>query len=131
LGEQPVYNVIATIPGTEKPNEYVMLSAHFDSWDGSWGATDNSTGTLTMLEAMRILKKAYPHPKRTILVGHWSGEEEGEVCSKAFTEDHPEVLKGLEALFNQDNGTGRIVRIGGGGRVHAPEHLNAWLAKIP
>ncbi|HET9985894.1 MAG TPA: M20/M25/M40 family metallo-hydrolase [Longimicrobiales bacterium] len=131
LGEQPVYNVIATIPGTEKPDEYVMLSAHFDSWDGSSGATDNGTGTLTMLEAMRILKTVYPHPKRTILVGHWSGEEEGEVGSKAFTEDHPEVLKGLEALFNQDNGTGRIVRIGGGGLVHAPEHLNAWLAEVP
>ncbi len=131
LGEQPVYNVIATIPGTEKPDEYVMLSAHFDSWDGSSGATDNGTGTLTMLEAMRILKSVYPHPKRTILVGHWSGEEEGEVGSKAFTEDHPEILRGLQALFNQDNGTGRIVRIGGGGLVHAPEHLNRYLAAIP
>ncbi len=131
LGEQPVYNVVAAIPGTETPDEYVMLSAHFDSWDGSSGATDNGTGTLTMLEAMRILKRVYPHPKRTILVGHWSGEEEGEVGSKAFTEDHPEVLRGLQALFNQDNGTGRIVRIGGAGLVHAPEHLNAWLAEIP
>ena len=131
LGEQPVYNVIATIPGTEHPDEYVMLSAHFDSWDGSSGATDNGTGTLTMMEAMRILKQVYPKPKRTILVGHWSGEEEGEVGSKAFTEDHPEVLQGLEALFNQDNGTGRIVRIGGAGLVHAPEHVNAWLALVP
>ncbi|HEX5439013.1 MAG TPA: M20/M25/M40 family metallo-hydrolase, partial [Gemmatimonadaceae bacterium] len=115
LGERPVYNTIAEIKGTEHPDQYVMLSAHFDSWDGSSGATDNGTGTLTMLEAMRILKQVYPHPKRTILVGHWSGEEEGEVGSKAFTEDHPEVLKGLQALFNQDNGTGRIVRINGGG----------------
>jgi Zn-dependent M28 family amino/carboxypeptidase len=131
LGEQPVYNVIARIPGTEHPDEYVMLSAHFDSWDGSSGATDNGTGTLTMLEAMRILKQVYPTPKRTILVGHWSGEEEGEVGSKAFTEDHPEVLKGLEALFNQDNGTGRVVRIGGAGLVHAPEHVNAWLGLVP
>ena len=131
LGEQPVYNVIASLPGTEHPDEYVVLSAHFDSWDGSSGATDNGTGTLTMMEAMRILKQVYPHPKRTILVGHWSGEEEGEVGSKAFTEDHPEVLQGLEALFNQDNGTGRIVRIGGAGLVHAPEHVNAWLALVP
>ncbi|HZD03592.1 MAG TPA: M20/M25/M40 family metallo-hydrolase, partial [Longimicrobiales bacterium] len=131
LGEQPVYNVIATIPGTELPGEYVIMSAHFDSWDGSSGATDNGTGTLTMLEAMRILQQVYPQPRRTVLVGHWSGEEEGEVGSKAFTEDHPEVLSGLQALFNQDNGTGRIVRIGGGGLVHAPEHLNAWLARVP
>jgi len=131
LGEQPVYNVVASIKGTEHPDEYVMLSAHFDSWDGSSGATDNGTGTLTMLEAMRILKAAYPKPKRTILVGHWSGEEEGEVGSKAFTEDHPDVLKGLQALFNQDNGTGRIRSVGGGGLVHSPEHINDWLGKIP
>jgi Zn-dependent M28 family amino/carboxypeptidase len=131
LGEQPVYNVIAELKGKQLPNEYVMLSAHFDSWDGSSGATDNGTGTLTMLEAMRILKQVYPNPRRTILVGHWSGEEEGEVGSKAFTEDHPEVLSGLQALFNQDNGTGRIRNIGGAGLVHSPEHINAWLDQIP
>ncbi|MEO5800009.1 MAG: M20/M25/M40 family metallo-hydrolase [Gemmatimonadales bacterium] len=131
LGEQPVFNTVAMIRGTEKPDEYVMLSAHFDSWDGSSGATDNGTGTLTMMEAMRILKTAYPKPKRTILVGHWSGEEEGEVGSKAFTEDHPDILKGLMALFNQDNGTGRIVRMGGGGLVNSPDHINSWLAKLP
>ncbi len=131
LGEQPVFNVVATIPGTEKPNEYVVLSAHFDSWDGGSGATDNGTGTLTMLEAMRILQKAYPHPKRTIIAGHWAGEEEGEVGSKAFTEDHPEVIKGLQAVFNQDNGTGPIQSISGGGMVDSPEHVNRWLSAIP
>ena len=131
LGERPVYNTIAEIKGTEHPDQYVMLSAHFDSWDGSSGATDNGTGTLTMLEAMRILKQVYPHPKRTILVGHWSGEEEGEVGSKAFTEDHPEVLQGLQALFNQDNGTGRIVRINGGGLPDAATHIIQWLDKVP
>ncbi len=130
-GEEPVFNTIAEIKGTEKPDEYVMLSAHFDSWDGSSGATDNGTGTLTMMEAMRILKQVYPHPKRTILVGHWSGEEEGEVGSKAFTEDHPEVIKGLQALFNQDNGTGRVVRMGGAGLPNAAVHITAWLSKLP
>jgi hypothetical protein len=58
LGEQPAFNTIAMIKGSEKPDEYVMLSAHFDSWDGSSGATDNGTGTLMAMEAMRILKKA-------------------------------------------------------------------------
>lgn len=131
LGEQPVFNVVATIKGSEKPNEYVVLSAHYDSWDGSSGATDNGTGTLTMLEAMRILKHAYPHPKRTIIAGHWSGEEEGEVGSKAFTEDHPEVIAGLQTVFNQDNGTGPIRRIGGGGMVESPEHVTRWVSAIP
>ncbi len=131
LGEQPVFNVVAMVKGSEKPDEYVVLSSHFDSWDGGSGATDNGTGTLTMLEAMRILHDVYPHPKRTIIAGHWSGEEEGEVGSKAFTEDHPEVIKGLQDVFNQDNGTGRIQSIGGGGMVHSPEHVNMWLAAIP
>lgn len=131
LGEQPVFNVVAMIKGSEKPNEYVVLSAHYDSWDGSSGATDNGTGTITMLEAMRILQKAYPHPKRTIIAGHWSGEEEGEVGSKAFTEDHPEVIAGLQTVFNQDNGTGAIKSLGGGGMVESPEHVNRWLSAIP
>ena len=131
LGDQPVFNTIATIRGSEKPDEYVVLSAHFDSWDGSSGATDNGTGTITMLEAMRILHEVYPHPKRTILVGHWLGEEEGLVGSRAFAEDHPEVVKGLQALFNQDNGTGRIVRMGGGGLVNSPDHIRGWLARLP
>jgi hypothetical protein len=131
LGEQPVFNVVASIKGTQLPNEYVMMSAHFDSWDGSSGATDNGTGTVTMLEAMRILKMVYPNPKRTILVGHWSGEEEGEVGSKAFAEDHPEVIKGLQGLFNQDNGTGRIQRINPGGFGDAGNHLLTWLDKMP
>jgi len=131
LGERPVFNTIAELKGTELPDQYVMMSAHFDSWDGSSGATDNGTGTLTMMEAMRILKQVYPHPRRTILVGHWSGEEEGEVGSKAFTEDHPEVLKGLQALFNQDNGTGRIVRMSGAGLPDAATHISEWLNKVP
>ena len=131
LGEQPMYNTVAMIRGAEKPDEYVVLSAHFDSWDGSSGATDNGTGTLTMLEAMRILKEVYPRPRRTIIAGHWSGEEEGEVGSRAFTEDHPEVIKGLQALFNQDNGTGRIVRITGAGLPDAAEHMARWIAALP
>jgi Zn-dependent M28 family amino/carboxypeptidase len=119
------------IRGSEKPDEYVVLSAHFDSWDGSSGATDNGTGTLTMMEAMRLLKQAYPKPKRTIIVGHWIGEEEGEVGSRAFTEDHPEVIKGLQALFNQDNGTGRVMRISGAGLPDASAHMMRWLSQIP
>ena len=131
LGTVPTFNTIAEIKGTEKPDEYVMLSAHFDSWDGGTGATDNGTGTLTMMEALRILKKVYPNPKRTILVGHWGSEEEGLNGSRAFVEDHPEIVKNLQALFNQDNGTGRVVNISGQGFLHAGEYLSKWLAAVP
>ncbi|MEP6614243.1 MAG: M20/M25/M40 family metallo-hydrolase [Mucilaginibacter sp.] len=131
LGIVPTFNTIAEIKGTEKPDEYVMLSAHFDSWDGGTGATDNGTGTLTMMEAMRLLKKYYPHPKRTILVGHWGSEEEGLNGSRAFVEDHPEIVKNLQALFNQDNGTGRVVNLGGAGYTDAKDYLGRWLAAVP
>lgn len=131
LGEVPTFNTLAEIRGTEKPNEYVMLSAHFDSWDGATGATDNGTGTMVMMEAMRILKKVYPNPKRTILVGHWGSEEQGLNGSRAFVEDHPEIVSNLQALFNQDNGTGRVVNLGGAGYAKAGEYLGRWLSAVP
>jgi hypothetical protein len=130
-GTVPTFNTIAEIKGTEKPNEYVMLSAHFDSWDGGTGATDNGTGTIVMMEAMRILKLIYPNPKRTILVGHWGSEEQGLNGSSSFVEDNPEVVNGLQALFNQDNGTGRVVNISGQGFLHAYEFINRWMSAVP
>lgn len=131
LGEVPTFNTVAVLPGTEKPDEYILLSAHFDSWDGASGATDNATGTVTMMEAMRILKQVYPNPKRTILVGHWGGEEQGLNGSRAFAEDHPEIVEGLQALFNQDNGTGRVVNISMQGLTGAGEHFGRWFAQLP
>jgi hypothetical protein len=130
-GEVPTFNTVAEIRGSERPNEYVVLSAHFDSWDAGTGATDNGTGTVTMLEALRILKQAYPNPKRTILVGHWVSEEQGLNGSRAFVEDHPEVVTGLQALFNQDNGTGRIENISGAGLVGAGASLGRWASQMP
>jgi Iap family predicted aminopeptidase len=131
LGEVPVWNTIAVIRGSGLPDEYVLLSAHFDSWDGASGATDNGTGTVTMMEAMRILKTIYPNPKRTLLVGHWNGEEQGLKGSRAFAASHPEVVNGLQALFNQDEGTGRIARISMQGLARAGEVFRRWLARLP
>ncbi|MBT8182757.1 MAG: M20/M25/M40 family metallo-hydrolase [Eudoraea sp.] len=131
LGRVPTFNTIATIPGTKFPKEYVVLSAHFDSWDGATGATDNGTGTITMMEAARILKKIYPNPKRTIIIGLWGSEEQGLNGSRAFVEDRPEVVKGLQALFNQDNGTGRVVKISGQGFLDAYDYLGHWLQAVP
>jgi carboxypeptidase Q len=130
-GIVPTFNTIAEIKGSEKPDEYVILSAHFDSWDGGTGATDNGTGTLTMMEAMRILKKVYPDPKRTILVGHWGSEEQGLNGSRAFVEDHPEIVNNIQVVFNQDNGTGRVANLSGQGFLHAYEYLTRWLAPLP
>lgn len=131
LGEVPTYNTIAEMKGAVQPDEYVVLSAHFDSWDGASGATDNGTGSIVMLEAMRILKAVYPTPRRTILAGHWSGEEQGLNGSRAWAADHPEVVRGMQALFNQDNGTGRVRTIGLQGLVGAAPQFAAWMARIP
>ncbi len=131
LGEVPAFNTIAEIKGTEKPEEYVILSAHFDSWDGGTGATDNGTGSIMMMEVARILKKLYPNPKRTILVGLWGSEEQGLNGSRAFVEDHPEIVANVQALFNQDNGTGRVVRLSGQGFLHSYDYLGRWLAAVP
>jgi hypothetical protein len=131
LGTAPQFNVIAELKGRELPNEYVVLSAHYDSWHAATGATDNGTGTITMLEAMRLLHTAYPAPRRTILVGHWGGEEVGLVGSRAFSEDHPEVLAGLQALFNQDNGTWRVELIEASGFARAGGNIARWVAHVP
>ena len=131
LGEQPVSNTLAEIKGSSRAREYVMLSAHMDSWEASSGATDNATGTIMMLEALRILKSIGYKPKRTILAGHWAGEEQGLNGSRSFVKDHPEVVSGLHALFNQDNGTGRIVGLNASGLVSADTVLRSYLSQLP
>lgn len=130
-GEQPVFNVVAELKGRQLPNEYVVLSAHLDSFDSSSGATDNGTGTIMMMEAMRILKATYGNPKRTILVGHWGGEEQGENGSGSFAADHPEVVNGLQVGFNHDNGTWRIEAIRMQGYNEAEAQVNKWLRQLP
>jgi len=131
LGPVPAFNTIGMIRGSEKPDEYVILSAHFDSHDGGSGATDDGTGTLIMMESMRILKKYYPNPKRTIIVGHWGSEEQGLNGSRAFAKDHPDIVDKVQAVFNQDNGTGRVVGTSAMGLLSAAEHLARWLSRVP
>lgn len=131
LPEATSFNTVGMIRGKEKPNEYVILSAHLDSWDGAQGATDNGTGVLTMLETMRILKKYYPNNKRTIILGLWGSEEQGLNGSRGFVSDHPEIMKGVQAAFNQDNGTGRVVDISGQGFVDSYKYIGRWLNAAP
>jgi carboxypeptidase Q len=131
LGETPTYNTVGRIRGSELPDEYVVLSAHLDTWHGATGATDNGTGTIVMMEAMRILRSVLPNPRRTIVVGHWGGEEQGLNGSAAFAEDNPEILEGMQILLNQDNGTGRISEIGMQGFIGAGPFFARWLAQVP
>jgi carboxypeptidase Q len=131
LGEQPVFNTIGMIRGSELPDEYVMVSAHFDSWDAGSGATDNGTGSILMLETLRILSEVYPNPRRTIMIGLWGGEEQGLNGSRRFVAMNPGIVENIQALFNQDNGTGRVENISMQGFVDAGEHFSRWLSRIP
>ncbi len=131
MGKVPTFNTIAEIKGSKYPDQYVVLSAHFDSWDGGTGATDNGTGTILMMEVMRILKKLYPNPSRTIIAGHWGSEEQGLNGSRAFVQDNPKIVEGIQAVFNQDNGTGRVTNINGQGFLHSYEYLGRWLSSVP
>ncbi len=130
-GMAPTFNTVAEIKGTEKPDEYIILSAHIDSWDAGTGATDNATGVITMMETARILKKLYPNPKRTIIVGLWGSEEQGLNGSRAFVSAHKDKMPKVQALFNQDNGTGRIVNVSGQGFLHSYDYLGRWFAAAP
>ncbi len=107
-GPFPVYDVIAEIPGTEFPEQVVIISAHMDSWDGpgSMGTTDNGTGTAVTIEAARILMAAGVKPKRTIRFALWAGEEQGLLGSKGYIESLSEdELANISAAFVDDGGT--------------------------
>lgn len=131
LPDFTTFNTIATLPGSEKSDEIILLSAHLDSWDGGTGATDNGTGVITMMEVARIIKKIYPKPKRTIIIGLWGSEEQGLNGSRAFVKDNEPLHSKIQVVFNQDSGTGKIVGIDGQGFVDAYNYLGRWLDNSP
>ena len=109
-GPFPVFDVIAEIPGTEFPDEVVIISAHLDSWNGpgSQGCQDNGTGATVMVEAARILAAVGVQPRRTIRVCLWSGEEQGLHGSRKYAEwlRDSGQMDGVSACFVDDGGTG-------------------------
>lgn len=110
-GPLAVNNTVGEIKGSEKPDGFVIVGAHLDSWDLGQGATDNGTGSVTVLEAARILVKNGIKPKRTIRFVLFTGEEQGLHGSKAYTERHKDELERVSACFVHDTGTGKIVGI--------------------
>ena len=103
------YNVIADIPGTDKPDEMVIVCGHLDSWNtpGSQGANDNGTGSSVALEAARILMASGAKPRRTIRFILWSGEEQGLLGSRAYVDKRKDTgeIEKIVALLNDDGGT--------------------------
>ena len=148
-------NVVAEIPGSDPKAGYVMAGAHFDSWIAGDGANDNGAGSITVLEAARLISKLGVKPRRTIRFVLWSGEEQGLLGSRAYIDQHlasrpvDPSLKGidsyiawrnafpitpkpeysqLKAYFNMDNGSGRFRGIYSEGNLGAEKLLKEWLS---
>lgn len=119
-GPVTVYNTVGEIPGSEKPDEFVVIGAHIDSWDLGQGTTDNGTGTSVVLESARCLgklAKAGIKPKRTIRLCLFSGEEQGLHGSKAYVKTHKDELEKTSMALVHDTGTGRVMSLPMQGRT--------------
>jgi carboxypeptidase Q len=119
-----VYNTVAEIRGTEKPDEMVIIGAHLDSWDLGTGATDNGTGSMAVLEAARALQKLEVKPKRTIRFVLFTGEEQGLNGSKAYVAAHKDELGKISGVLVHDSGTGKVLTIGLMGNYNAQEAIS-------
>ncbi|MCB9886861.1 MAG: M20/M25/M40 family metallo-hydrolase [Planctomycetes bacterium] len=104
-GPIKLHNVIAEIPGTEKPDEVVIVCGHLDSWHQAQGTTDNGTGATSTLEAARILAAVGAKPKRTLRFCLWGGEEEGLLGSHGHVQRFRADMDKVSAVFNHDTGT--------------------------
>ena len=133
--EGNAFNIIADIPGTDLANEVVILGAHFDTYPYATGATDNTTGSTAMIEAVRVIQALGLRPRRTIRVALWAAEEQGLLGSREYVNRHyfdpatktpkPEHAN-VQAYFNLDNGTGRILGIWGQGNTGAMKAFDQW-----
>lgn len=110
-GPVTVYNTVGEIRGSDKPDEFVVVGAHLDSWDLASGTTDNGTGSCVVLEAARALatlaRQGYP-PRRTIRFVLFSGEEQGLHGSRRYVQRYKDELPRHAAAIVHDTGTGRV-----------------------
>lgn len=127
------YNVVGEIPGTDPrlKDQLVVLGGHLDSWQSGTGATDNGAGSAVMLEVMRILTDMHVHPRRTIRIILWSGEEQGLLGSTGYIKRHfrtdSVAQSKVSAYYNLDNGSGRIRGVYLQGDTAAGPLFRKWL----
>ncbi|MCU4177781.1 M28 family metallopeptidase [Carboxylicivirga sp. N1Y90] len=104
MGPVKYHNVIGIIPGTEFPDEYVMMGGHLDAFDVASGGVDNGSGVSASMEAARMIMQSGAKPKRTILVALFAAEEFGLLGSKAWIRDNKDKLDKLSNMINRDGG---------------------------
>ena len=112
---QPVYNVIATLPGSERPDEWIIRGNHHDAWVN--GAADPLSGMVAELaeaKAIGELVKKGMKLKRTLVYCAWDGEEQALLGSTEWAEDHQEELrKKAVAYINTDGNSRGFIGAGG------------------
>ena len=100
-------NVIAEIKGSEKPDEIVLISGHFDSWDVGQGAHDDGGGCIVAWETVRLLKELRLKPRRTIRVVLWTNEENGLRGGNAYRDAHRAEIPKHVLAIESDSGVYR------------------------
>ena len=103
-GPMKYHNILATIKGTQYPDEYVLMGSHLDSYDIATGSTDDGHGVAITMEAARLLAAAGARPKRSIMFCIWTGEEYGLLGSKYFVEHKTIPWNKISNYFNRDFG---------------------------
>ena len=97
-------NVIAEIPGREKPEEIIIVSGHIDSWDVGQGAMDDGGGCLAAWEAARLMFQLGLRPKRTVRVVLWTNEENGIRGAMSYAKRHEAALAKHTLAIESDSG---------------------------
>jgi hypothetical protein len=127
------YNTVGEIKGSEKPDEFVVIGAHLDSWDLGQGTTDNGTGSCVILESARILgylAKQGIRPKRTIRFVLYTGEEQGLHGSRQYVERHKAEMPKTSVALVHDTGTGKVKGLALMGRAPVAKVLEPELATL-
>ncbi len=106
-GPAKTSNVVAEIRGSDKPDEFVILGAHLDSWELGTGALDNGCNAALVIDALRAIKAAGVTPRRTIRFILFSGEEEGLLGSRTYAVHHRAELDRAAGVVIYDSGTGK------------------------
>jgi len=109
-------NVVGEIPGTEHPEQIIVVGGHLDSWDLAEGSTDDGVGVVTTLGAAEAIVRSGFKPRRTIRFVLFTGEEEGLLGSLAYTKTHKDEMKNHVAAVILDNGQGPVTALNMGGR---------------
>jgi carboxypeptidase Q len=111
LPDADSFNVIADWPGTERPNEYVIVSGHLDSWDLGTGATDDGVGVMAAAGVLQVLQQLRLHARRSVRFIGWADEENGGHGPVAYMASASGAIANQCAAIESDLGAGRTIGI--------------------